>query len=501
MISWLPIKRRRKRKKTRSSCRIARSIITSTKCYKRTPARLIEIGDNGGLASARPTDHRKAHVIQFSIRNPVKVSVGVIIVALFGGIALWQIPMQLTPEVNTPTISVSVRWPGASPYEVEHEIVQPLEEQLKDIKGLTRMTSASSYSNGSVTLEFPVGTEITKAMLELNSRLNQLREFPEDAYEPVISSANLTDRPVCWFVLSPQVPSDDDLAKFVQRHPHLAEFCQPLIEAHKWDLRLYRLNALATEHPELRTLLPVSDVRNMRRFVEEHIEGRFDRVRGVANAFLLGGFEEEMQVITPELFPQTGPMRMGEVVNALSEQTDGHAIVVSDVGQHQMFAARYYQFRQPDSHVSSGGLGTMGFALPAAIGAKMGQPDRKVIAIIGDGGFQMTAQELGTIMQERIGVKVVILNNGYLGMVRQWQELFFDRRYSEVTMENPDFIKLASAYGVHGERVEDRDDLTNAIARMLRDDRPYLLEVCVGAEDNIFPMIPSGASVSEIRLK
>lgn len=211
--------------------------------------------------------------------------------------------------------------------------------------------------------------------------------------------------------------------------------------------------------------------------------------------------EEEMQVITPELFPQTGPMRMGEVVNALSEQTDGHAIVVSDVGQHQMFAARYYQFRQPDSHVSSGGLGTMGFALPAAIGAKMGQPDRKVIAIIGDGGFQMTAQELGTIMQERIGVKVVILNNGYLGMVRQWQELFFDRRYSEVTMENPDFIKLASAYGVHGERVEDRDDLTNAIARMLRDDRPYLLEVCVGAEDNIFPMIPSGASVSEIRLK
>ena len=236
-------------------------------------------------------------MIQFCIRNPVKVSVGVIIVALFGGIALWQIPMQLTPEVNTPTISVSVRWPGASPYEVEHEIVQPLEEQLKDIKGLTRMTSSSSYSNGSVTLEFPVGAEVTKAMLELNSRLNQLREFPEDAYEPVISSANLTDRPVCWFVLSPQVPSDEDLANFVQRHPHLAEVCQPLIEAHKWDLRLYRLNALAPEHPELRTLLPVSDVRNMRRFVEEHIEGRFDRVRGVANAFLLGGFEEEMQVI------------------------------------------------------------------------------------------------------------------------------------------------------------------------------------------------------------
>ena len=161
--------------------------------------------------------------------------------------------------------------------------------------------------------------------------------------------------------------------------------------------------------------------------------------------------EEEMQVITPELFPQTGPMRMGEVVNALSEQTDGNAIVVSDVGQHQMFAARYYQFRQPDSHLSSGGLGTMGFALPAAIGAKMGQPDRKVIAIIGDGGFQMTAQELGTIMQERLGVKVVILNNGYLGG-------FASGRNSSSTADIPksrwktQISSNSHAYGVHGER-------------------------------------------------
>ena len=236
-------------------------------------------------------------MIDFCIHNPVKVSVGVIAVALFGSIALWQIPIQLTPEVNTPTISVSVLWPGASPYEIEHEIVQELEDQLKDVRGMTRMTSWSYYSNGSVAMEFPVGTDITRPMLELNSRINQLREFPEDAFEPVISSASLSNRPVCWYVLSPRVPTDAELQAVVNHYPHLADAFQPLLDAHKWDLRLYRLNALAGKHPEIRGLLPVTDVSKWLRFVEEHVKSRFDRVSGVAETFVLGGQSEEMQVI------------------------------------------------------------------------------------------------------------------------------------------------------------------------------------------------------------
>jgi HAE1 family hydrophobic/amphiphilic exporter-1 len=236
-------------------------------------------------------------VIEFCVRNPVKVAVAVIGVVLFGGIALWRIPIQLTPEVKTPTISVSVYWPGASPYEVEHEIVQNLEDQLKDVKGMTKMTSWSHYSQGSVTMEFPVGADITQAMLELNSRINQLREFPEDAFEPVISTANLSDRPVCWYVLSPRVPTDEELQNFVQRHPHLKGACKPLLDAHKWDLRLYRINQLSKQHSEIRELLPVADIRKSRRFVEEHVKARFDRVRGVADTFLMGGQAEEMQVV------------------------------------------------------------------------------------------------------------------------------------------------------------------------------------------------------------
>ena len=228
-------------------------------------------------------------MIEFCIRNPVKVSVGVIGIALFGSIALWQIPIQLTPEVRKPTISVSVRWPGASPYEVEHEIVQKLEDQLKDVKGMTKMSSWCHYSYGSVSMEFPVGTDITQAMLELNSRINQLREFPEDAYEPVISSANLSDRPVCWYVLSPRVPDDDQLQAFIDAHPHLTEACQPLLDAHKWDLRLYRMTELAKKHPEVGKLLPIEDLRKSLRYVEEHVKSRFDRVSGVAETFVLGG--------------------------------------------------------------------------------------------------------------------------------------------------------------------------------------------------------------------
>jgi HAE1 family hydrophobic/amphiphilic exporter-1 len=225
------------------------------------------------------------------------VTAGMIVIVLFGSIALWQMPMQLTPEVRIPTISVSVRWPGASPYEIEHEIVQELERQLKDVQGMVRMSSWSYYSGGSVTMEFAVGNNISESLLEVNSRLHQLRDYPEDAWEPTISSANLSDRPVCWYVLSPQVPTREEIEEFVRTHPQLSEACQPLLEAHKWDLLLYRLNTLSQKHPEIGSLLPVSDVSKMRRFVEDSIEAQFDRVPGVADTFLLGGQEEELQVI------------------------------------------------------------------------------------------------------------------------------------------------------------------------------------------------------------
>lgn len=211
--------------------------------------------------------------------------------------------------------------------------------------------------------------------------------------------------------------------------------------------------------------------------------------------------EEIEKVISHELSPANGKIRMAEVVRRISEQTSGQAAIVADVGQHQMVTARYYRFNQPDSFITSGGLGTMGFALPAAIGAKIAAPNRDVVAIIGDGCFQMTIQELGTIAQENLPVKAVILNNNFLGMVRQWQELFFERRYSFVDLKNPDFVKVSEGFGVTAARVSDRENLDEAITTMLRHDGPYVLEVMVETEENVFPMVPSGASVSDIRLE
>ncbi len=193
-------------------------------------------------------------------------------------------------------------------------------------------------------------------------------------------------------------------------------------------------------------------------------------------------------------------LKMDEVVQLLSERTHGEALVVTDVGQHQMVAARHYRYRKTRSNITSGGLGTMGFALPAAIGAKLAAPEKTVVAVIGDGGFQMTLQELGTIMQGKVAVKVLILNNRFLGMVRQWQQLFFEKRYSFTEMVSPDFVALAKAYGIEANRVEAKDGLSEGLERMLAHEGPYLLEVMVAKEDNVFPMIPTGASVSEIRL-
>ncbi|WP_445384942.1 biosynthetic-type acetolactate synthase large subunit [Robiginitalea sp. IMCC44478] len=211
--------------------------------------------------------------------------------------------------------------------------------------------------------------------------------------------------------------------------------------------------------------------------------------------------EEYKTVIEKDLFPTKPGLTMGEVIAEINTATDHQAVIVSDVGQHQMIACRYAKFRETKSNITSGGLGTMGFALPAAIGAKMGASHREVVAIIGDGGYQMTIQELATIFQNNTAVKIVVLNNEHLGMVRQWQELFFDKRYASTVMTNPDFVKIAEGYYIKARRVEERTELAAAVAEMIASPDPYFLEVRVEKEDNVFPMIPSGASVSDIRLK
>ncbi len=207
------------------------------------------------------------------------------------------------------------------------------------------------------------------------------------------------------------------------------------------------------------------------------------------------------KVIKHDLHPKKEGLTMGESIEMINKYSKNDAIIVTDVGQHQMVACRYAKFSQTKSNVTSGGLGTMGFALPAAIGAKMGAPRREVVAVIGDGGYQMTIQELGTIFQQQIAVKIVVLNNDFLGMVRQWQQLFFDKRYASTEMVNPDFVTIAKGFRIKGKRVEKRDELETAISEMINSKEPYFLEICVEKEDNVFPMIPSGASVSDIRLE
>lgn len=210
--------------------------------------------------------------------------------------------------------------------------------------------------------------------------------------------------------------------------------------------------------------------------------------------------KEEDKVVKGEMNPSTDIMTMAEVINTLNDLTKGEAVIVTDVGQHQMIACRYAKFNQSKSNITSGGLGTMGFALPAAIGAKYGAPDRTVVAIIGDGGFQMTLQELGTIMQYKSEVKILILNNNFLGMVRQWQELFHQNRYSFVDIQSPDFVQVAKGYGIAGQSISKREDLRNAVKEMLEHKGSYLLEVMVGKENNVFPMVPQGRGVAEIVL-
>lgn len=219
------------------------------------------------------------------------------------------------------------------------------------------------------------------------------------------------------------------------------------------------------------------------------------------NEFTEARKQEYEKVALKDLYPESKQLKMAEVVRLISEKANPDTIIVTDVGQHQMVTSRYYNYKNPKTNITSGGLGTMGFALPAAIGAKIGNPASDVIAIIGDGGFQMTLQELGTINQSKIPVKIVILNNNFLGMVRQWQQLFFEKRYSSVDLINPDFVAIAKGFYIASEKVTDRVNISTAIDKMLQHKEAYLLEVVVEKEENVFPMIPTGAAVSDIRLE
>ena len=209
---------------------------------------------------------------------------------------------------------------------------------------------------------------------------------------------------------------------------------------------------------------------------------------------------EYNKVIKEELHPTKEGLSMAEVIKEINLASKGDAIIVTDVGQHQMIACRYAKFNKSKSNVTSGGLGTMGFALPAALGAKMGAPEREVVAVIGDGGYQMTIQELGTIFQTGSAVKIVVLNNNFLGMVRQWQEMFFEKRYASTELVNPDFVTIAKGYHIEAKKVTKRDELKSSVEKMLKSNKPFFLEVLVEKEHNVFPMIPTGASVSDIRL-
>jgi acetolactate synthase I/II/III large subunit len=279
---------------------------------------------------------------------------------------------------------------------------------------------------------------------------------------------------------------DDRVTGDLKRYAKQAKIIHIEIDAAEINKNVHADVAVNADAREaLQALIPLVE----RREHKEWVQSFFDAYK-----------IEYDKVIREQLYPNTPGIQMGEAVRIISELTEGKAVLVTDVGQHQMVGMRYYNFKETRSNITSGGLGTMGFCLPAAIGAKVGAPDRQVVAIIGDGGFQMTIQELGTIFQYQIGVKVVILNNNFLGMVRQWQQLFHQKRYSFTEMVNPDFVGIANAYGVAGSKVTDRENLQAQIKTMLEYEGPYLLEVVVEKEENVFPMVPAGDSVANIRL-
>ena len=259
--------------------------------------------------------------IEWFVRNPVKVSVGVIMIALFGTISLYKMPMQLTPEVEVPTITVTTMWPGASPQEIESEIIQPQEEQLQSVEGLQKMSSESMDSRGQITLEFAVGTPTSDALLNVSTRLQQVREYPQNADEPVVATSNIADRFIAWFILTPQKPTNEKLDEAIAKHPELKLELERVKRAHNPGLAIFRMRELAEQHPEVRDLLPPdTDVTKLRRFCRDSIETRLERVDGVSNANVMGGREEELQVVVDPHLLAARQLTIGDVREALRKQ-------------------------------------------------------------------------------------------------------------------------------------------------------------------------------------
>jgi HAE1 family hydrophobic/amphiphilic exporter-1 len=283
------------------------------------------------------------------VTNPVKVSVGVLLVALFGGIALMRMPMQLTPEVQTPTITIETLWPGASPQEVEREIVQEQEEQLKGVEGLRKMTSECMDSRGTISLEFAVGIDMSAALLKVNTRLQQVREYPLEAEEPVLSTANSSDQPIAWFILRARVRDREEIAAYAAAHPEFAEALAPVLRAHNTGLALRRLQAAVKEHPELAELLPPDiDINLMRTFAEDVIESRFERVTGVSNSNVFGGREEELQVIVDPQRLASRRLTIGDVRTALRGRNLDTSAGDFWEGKRRYVVRTLGQFRSPE---------------------------------------------------------------------------------------------------------------------------------------------------------
>lgn len=289
-------------------------------------------------------------LIESIVANPVKVTVGVLLVVMFGLLAMFAMPMQLTPEVQTPTITVETRWPGASPQEVEQELVLEQEEQLKSVQGITKMSSQCADSQGTITLEFRVGMNMDEALLKVNSRLQQVPEYPEDADQPVISTSNAADRPIAWFILSARRPSASDIDEFAERHPELKEELDNVREAHNVGVAMLRLRQLREKHPEAGALLPPDslDVTEMRRFAEDEIESRFERITGVSQSNVIGGLENELQVIIdPERLAVRG-LTIEQVRRVLQGQNRDTSAGDFWEGKRRWVVRALGQFRTPE---------------------------------------------------------------------------------------------------------------------------------------------------------
>ena len=291
----------------------------------------------------------EGNLVAACVQNKVKVTVGVLLVALFGGIALVTMPTQLTPEVQVPTISIETRWPGASPQEVERQIVQEQEDQLKSVEGVRKMSSESSDSAGTITLEFPVGTNMEEALLKVNTRLQQVPEYPIDADEPIVSTSSLADRPIAWFILGETPPSDEVIRAFAAEHPELADAVAPALRTSHIGLKLRRLRLAAEQHPEIGEIVPEPiDVPKLRRFAEDVIEARFERVGGVSNSNVLGGREVEMQVIVDPERLAARQLTIADVRDALRNQNVDTSGGDFWEGKRRYVVRTLGQFRSPE---------------------------------------------------------------------------------------------------------------------------------------------------------